>query len=153
MLRGFRVTVCGSVLAMFFCLTTLGQETPTASRAYRTSDPGRGAYQRAEQQRREAIERQLGVIESVRYFNIWRPYGYGPAFTPWPRPLYGYPHYRRVRQPIGHDKIWTGPNSYVYRSRYASPPEEARSPVAPLESVPTPEPVPPPPIESGPREF
>ena len=87
--------------------------------------------------------------------------GVVPAITPWPRVsvgVYGYPYDRRVRQPIGHEKIWTGPNSYIYRPIYAERPAQV-----PAE-VPTPatfeppaviaaEPVPAPPVEPSPREF
>jgi len=84
-----------------------------------------------------------------------------PIITPWPRVsvgVYGYPDYPPVPQPIGHEKIWTGPNSYYYRPIYAEP-----GPPTPA-GVPTPaaveppavnaaEPVPAPPVEAGPREF
>jgi hypothetical protein len=38
------------------------------------------------------------------------------------------PYYAGSGQPIGHEKIWTSPNSYVYRPLYAAPPAVAGSP-------------------------
>jgi len=72
--------------------------------------------------------------------------GYAPAppFTPWPYvpgDIYGYRYAPRVEQPLGHEKVWTGPNSYIYRPRYTEPPAEV-PPAAPE-----------PPEPAGPREF
>jgi hypothetical protein len=87
--------------------------------------------------------------------------GYVPAppYGMWlydPGDGYGYPYVPRsyaprVEQPLGHEKIWTGPNSYVYRPRFAEPPSEASPPPAP-PAVPARLP-PPPPEPAGPREF
>ena len=79
----------------------------------------------------------------------WAIEGYVPAppFSPWPfvpGDIYGYRYVPRVEQPEGHEKIWTGPNSYVYRPRYQEPPPEV-SPPAPIPQVP--------PKVTGPREF
>jgi hypothetical protein len=46
-----------------------------------------------------------------------------------------------VQQPLGHEKIWTGPNGYIYRPWYGQPPAEAQGSAAPAaEPVPTPAP-------------
>jgi hypothetical protein len=130
------------------------------------------ARRRAEEAGRDAVNRQLDLADDIRWMNTWAPttyrdslpyiYGYGgprvgrrveraferwvdPVFTPWPRvpgDIYGYPYYAPAKQPIGHEKIWTSPNSYVYRPKYApSSPQPAR-PTAP---APTPARCPPPP--------
>jgi hypothetical protein len=83
----------------------------------------------------------------------WATEGYVPAppFTPWPfvpGDIYGYPYTPRVEQPEGHEKVWTGPNSYIYRPRYKEPPPDV-SPPAPMPEVPPPAP----PKVTGPREF
>ena len=165
------------------------------------------ARRRAEETGREAVNRQLQLADDIRGMNTWAPtpyraslpyiYGYAPraarrveraferrvdpVFTPWPRvpgDIYGYPYYPSVKQPIGHEKIWTSPNSYVYRPKYApstpqparpaapaptparrppqaDPPPTATMPVEPEVLPPgTPEPIPlPPPVRGGPREF
>ncbi len=69
--------------------------------------------------RRRVVEGYRGVTAAVGTI-----YG-GSAFTPWPLvpgDIYGTPYYGYVRQPIGHIKIWTGPQSYIYKPIYASPP-------------------------------
>ncbi len=143
------------------------------------------ARRRADEAGRDAIQRQLQLADDIRWMNTWAPtpyraslpylYGYAPrigrrvervferwvdpVFTPWPRlpgDIYGYPYYPLVRQPIGHDKIWTSPNSYVYRPRYAPaiPPPAARpAPPVPAPARPLP-PSPPaaPPATSVPAE-
>jgi hypothetical protein len=162
------------------------------------------ARRRGEEAGRDAINRQLQLADDIRWMNTWIPtpnrpslpyiYGYGvprvarraierwadPVFTPWPRvpgDIYGYPYYSPVKQPIGHEKIWTSPNSYVYRPKYAPsttqptrptapaptparprmPPAAPPSTTAPVEPevLPPgiPEPIPVPPIPQGPREF
>lgn len=164
-----------------------------------TYDPlhaGQDAYQLGEQQRRRAINRQLWLWDEIKRYNTWigcyapslpeiyaygspraarraSRYGFGPLFTPWPLvpgDVYGYPYYPWVKQPIGHEKIWTGPNSYIYLPRYAPPanaqgtparaapaPTPATVPQPPPRGAPpanlAPERIPTPPVESGPREF
>jgi len=49
-----------------------------------------------------------------------------------------------VQQPQGYEKIWTGPNGYIYRPWYGRPPAEAQQGMAPDEPVPAPAPVLPP---------
>ncbi|MGA2619825.1 MAG: hypothetical protein ABSF26_19605 [Thermoguttaceae bacterium] len=47
-----------------------------------------------------------------------------PLFEPWPRvpnDIFGAPYYGIVRQPTGYVRIWTGPQSYIYKPTYASP--------------------------------
>ena len=79
-----------------------------------------------------------------------------------PGDVYAYPYYPWMRQPIGHEEIWTSPNGYIYRPRYASPKEVPDDPMPAAPPAPTPAsahkpavaPKPaPPPAESGPREF
>lgn len=161
-------------------------EAPQQARPEVTYSPlqaGRDAYQMAEQQRRWAIDRQLGLLDDVKRDNTWIGYaaaglpeiyaygspwaarrayrrGYGPLFTPWPRvpgDVYGYPYYPWVRQPIGHEKIWTGPNGYIYVPRYAPPgpapgvPMPAAPSAAMPGSPPTQSPQPPPAASPGNR--
>jgi hypothetical protein len=87
---------------------------------------------------------------------------YGPLFEPWPRvpgDIYGYPYYGSVRQPTGHEKIWTSPNGYIYRPTYDPPPHaefqtrRSAEPTVPrvLRPVP-PAPVPHIPGESSPSQ-
>ena len=48
-----------------------------------------------------------------------------PLFEPWPRvpnDIFSAPYYGVVRQPTGYVKIWTGPQSCIYKPTYASPP-------------------------------
>ena len=98
-------------------------------------------------------------------------YGYPPLYQQWPRApgdIYGYPYYGYARQPIGQEKVWTGPSGYVDRPSHGQPPEpQAPTPASPPrpqepsasagepssspEAVP--EPIPAPPSEPGPREF
>ena len=84
------------------------------------------------------------------------PWTYDPV-------LGSFPYYPLMRQPVGHRKVWTGPNSYVYQPIYANDNEDA----APSQSVPTgseatsrrtPPATPPtepdyPTADPGPREF
>lgn len=48
-------------------------------------------------------------------------YGYPAVYAPWPSVainVYRYSSYPWVRQPLGHETVWIGPNSYVYRPFY-----------------------------------
>ena len=63
--------------------------------------------------------------------------GYIPAppFGPWPMPgdffgvpYVGEPYVDSVEQPQGHEKVWTGPNSYIYRPRQQEPTRAERQP-------------------------
>ncbi|OHB70096.1 MAG: hypothetical protein A2V70_00455 [Planctomycetes bacterium RBG_13_63_9] len=176
-----------------------GPQAPRAQNAYPSLEAAQDAYRAAEAQRRWAISRQLQMLEDLRYRNPWVAafvpspadfYGYANRWTPRrayrdgfdarltpspyiPGPIAGYAYDPRRRQPIGHEKIWTGPNSYVYRpypapARSSPPASTPASPVAhptpaashpQPERIPTPEPIPirepipTPPVESGPREF
>ncbi len=101
-----------------------------------------------------------------------------PVYGSWPVPgdYYGYgvpyvgePFVDRVEQPLGHEKVWTGPNSYVYQPRHEPPTRAQREPepVPPPAAVELPAeqpPAVPPPLNSpedeprlqplsGPREF
>jgi len=187
----FSVVFCG--LAAGILGVGLG---PAWAQNYGPLDAAEEARIRADEDGQAATGRQLQLIDDIRWYNTWIPtpyrpslpyiygYGYGPpgaasrayrsgldpVFTPWPRvpgDIYGYPYYGLVRQPIGHEKIWTSPNGYIYRPVYAPPAGQA---VAPRPAAPrayratpaTPLPpaagspgqaAPPPPGESGPREF
>jgi hypothetical protein len=76
---------------------------------------GQDAYRWAESERLAQIARQLQLEDRIRRMNTGLP----------PRPLVpgigGYPYSGAVAQPTGHEKIWTGPNSYVYRPRWDLP--------------------------------
>jgi hypothetical protein len=142
------------------------------------------AYSRAEQQRREAIAYQRQLVEQARlnYYNYlytynprkayrqaWR-YGYAPLYPPITRGpsdfLLGSPYYGAAKLPVGHEKIWTSPNGYIYRPLYQQPPpptasqtrrqptevSAAKVPEPPMPE-PQPEAIPAPPSEPGPREF
>jgi hypothetical protein len=172
---------------------------------YDALQAGQNAYRAAEAQRQAAIDRQLQVQDEIRWYNSWAPgygdgptlteiyaygsprayrraqrQGYGPLFEPWPRvpgDIYGSSYYGYVRQPTGHEKIWTSPNGYIYRPRYDRPPSSgepalpaivppaSRAPsrgvppappggATPIPPPPTPGVVPPPSVNSaGPREL
>jgi len=55
---------------------------------------------------------------------------------PWPMPsdfffgppLVGEPYVDSVEQPSGHEKVWTGPNGYIYRPRHEEPTPARREP-------------------------
>jgi len=86
---------------------------------------------------------------------VYRGYGYPNVYAPLPY-LFGYPYVGHVDQPVGHKRIWTSPNGYIYRSVHPSdvkPPEPEKS--APAASQPPPEPpaepIPAPPAEVAPR--
>jgi hypothetical protein len=59
-----------------------------------------------------------------------------PPFGPWPMPsdfffgppLVGEPYVDSVEQPKGHEKVWTGPNGYIYRPRQQEPTPAQREP-------------------------
>ncbi len=153
-------------------------ETGAADRptqVYSPLDAADDSYQYAEQRRREAIARQVEMMEYARQPRVVVPVpyvdvtalpvhpgaarralrraysqslryphwpGYGVVIGAGPRPPLPYvgamPYYPPVRQPQGHERIWTGPNSYVYRPIYPEPfypaPTEAmRQPSAPWE--------------------
>jgi hypothetical protein len=148
---------------------------------------GQDAYSQAEQQRREAIAYQRQLVEQARlnYYNYlysynlrkaarqaWR-YGYVPLYPPSTRSpsdfLLGYPYYGAAKLPVGHEKIWTSPNGYIYRPLYQQPPPPPAptasqshrqppeapqaNPPPPPKPAPQPEAIPAPPSEPGPREF
>ena len=178
------------------CFIQLGWSPAAAQQASPGVAASQDAYSQAEQQRREAIANQRQLVEQAR----WYPYNYfGYAYPYYPRkayrqavrsgyvPLYpplthgpsdfllGYPYYGAAKLPVGHEKIWTSPNGYIYRPLYPQsagptaaqsrrPPTEAPqanlppppepSPAAePPKQAPPPEPIPAPPSEPGPREF
>lgn len=103
--------------------------------------------------------------------------GLGVVVRPgaWPAvPLFGsVPYYPYAVQPVGHEKIWTGPNSYIYRPLYPeqfqpAPPEPSRQPTPARREPPRPDAnvvpprvegqvpgqqAPPPPGRSGPQEM
>ena len=194
--------VFGGLCVVCVSLPSIGQETlgdaevvsappatPRATpRAYRPDakygplQAGQNKYERAELERRHAINRQLWIIDDIYRYNLWPPYvhryalpyirAYAPpgvgrrverdlrriatgrVIAPWPLVpggIYGYPYYPWVRQPTGHEEIWTGPNSYMYHPSYAPP--DVPTPAAPPTPEPPSQPVPPPPTETGPREF
>ncbi|MDZ7616053.1 MAG: hypothetical protein U1E05_03555 [Patescibacteria group bacterium] len=68
--------------------------------------------------------------------------GYGVMIGVGPRPALPYvgamPYSPPVRQPQGHERIWTGPNSYIYKPVYPAPfypapTEAARQPASPWD--------------------
>jgi len=157
---------------------------------YGPNQAGWDSYQVGEQQRREAINRQAYLSAHMPWYNAWispamtlqpvhayrlrraarrasRP-GFAPVLAPvlapWPVVrgyAYGYPYFPYVAQPLGHKRIQTGPNSYIYRPIYGGPvagpgvhhpPRPELSP--PANSTPAnpgPEVIPAPPVDSGPR--
>ena len=131
---------------------------------YDSLQAGSDAQQPAEEARGDAIRRQLGVQGDIRRYNTWLPaygpplpavYGYGsvraarrayrsvygpPLLAPWPRvpgDIYGYPYYPWARQPIGHEKIWTSPNGYIYKPLYPNSPLAPEAPALPQPQGPT----------------
>lgn len=87
-----------------------------------------------------------------RAYRIPSPYEYPsavlppPLFTPWPLVsggIWGYPYYPWASQPIGHERIWTSPNGYIYGPRYAEPSPAGPQPVPADPST----------RPGGPREF
>ena len=79
-----------------------------------------------------AARAQTGPFRSVDPYDVQRPAGGAPTVflgPSWPADPFGVGYsllggYRRVvsgaRQPIGHEHLQTGPNSYVYRPVYAA---------------------------------
>lgn len=154
------------------------------SRIYSPLDAAADSHRLAEERRREAIDRQLEVIDRIRqqhalaaagYVDVTALPGYRAAARralrrgylppiPAPWPGHGVPvrpgtlppgpyggalrYYPQVQQPIGHERIWTGPNSYIYRPLYPEPSQPGRQPTPakprPAER-PSPSDVPPPP--------
>jgi hypothetical protein len=190
------LTTC--LLATGFMLISPTQAT--AQQAPAGVAAGQDAYSLAEQQRREAIVNQRLLVEQAR----WYPYnyfgyaypsyyprkayrqavrygyaGYAPMYPPMTRGpsdfLLGYPYYGAAKLPVGHEKIWTSPNGYIYRPLYpqSAAPHAAQSRRLPTDAPqvkppeppkPAPaaeaakpnqaaEPIPAPPSEPGPREF
>jgi len=180
-----RMVVCLGLIALGLARVAWGEgpaieyEFPQFGQAAPAAEPGRidsprdavdDGYRLSEEQRRWAIDRQLGLLQTLRamqasgtvpYFDrpvptVCRaaarralrrryapppPYplpGYGTTIPSglWPLAPFGaVPNdYRWARQPTGHEKIWTGPNSYVYRPLYPesadrTPPEPAGQPI------------------------
>jgi len=165
------------------------RESYQPGQTYDSLQAGQDAQRLAEERRADAIQQQL---PSSRWPSTWGPayaaaavprvyvypgpraarwayrYGYG-VYVPWPRavvPAYPYP---RLRQPIGHERIWTGPNGYIYRPIDPRSPVPGGAAMPPAPQVPTPadpatRPQPGPPAElvpipepqagpGGPREF
>ncbi len=144
-----------------------------SSDVYSPLDAAEDSYRYSEARRRAALDRQLEVLDRIRqghaaaalpYLDVpaLRGYpgaplralrgGYAPPL-PYPWPSYGrvLPYYPRVQQPIGHEKIWTGPNSYIYRPLYPEPfqpaPVDSVPQPAPPGHLPAPQPHPAPPVE------
>ncbi len=102
---------------------------------------GQEAYHRAEQQRLDAMSRQLGLSEAMRWRAALPPVeayyspgffgGYaGPSYSladsimespwrPWSNVDFGYRYDNPVRQPIGVESVQTGPNTWESRPLYA----------------------------------
>lgn len=112
---------------------------------YDSLQAGRDAYLDAEAYRRAALGRQIMLEDQILAENTWAdpmdkyrpisPETFGPLYLPWPRvsnDIYGAAYYGIVRQPIGHVKIWTGPQSYIYKPIYASPPNDVRRSPRPM---------------------
>jgi hypothetical protein len=158
--------------------------------AYGSLQAAQDAYRAGEQKRWCALSRQWQLVEGLRCRNPWvaayvpslaeiavyrglRAFeqAFGGETVPLsglgayvPGRVSGEGYYPGTRQPIGHEKIWTGPNGYVYRPRYAPAGRAELVPVSPVRQTPTravrpaepvsvPERIPTPPPESGPREF
>lgn len=185
--KRFHVVVLFAFIATFATLDNArGQDsgarqlTPTEaadqpSQGYSPLDAANDSYQHAEQRRREAIARQVELVEYARqprvavpvpYVDVTalpihpgaarrtlrRAYSRSLRYPHWsgygamigvgsrsPLPYVGaMPYYPPVRQPQGHERIWTGPNSYIYKPIYPEPfylaPTEAtRQPSPPWE--------------------
>jgi hypothetical protein len=98
---------------------------------------------------RAGLRTQAAIERFAPRIEIYAPNVRGP------RDFLTQPPEGEARQPIGHDRIWTGPNSYIYQPRYA---EDAQGPTLAAPRVELPEPggpelIPLPPAEDGPREF
>ncbi len=123
---------------------------------------GREAYWYFESQRQTNVQRQLGLIDTMRWLNglpnrytglrnspslaaIYSgateglvPGGY--VFEPWPYvpgDIYGFQWDDLGSQPVGNDIVFDGPNRYSYRNTYSSQPV-ATPPVAAPQNVPPP---------------
>ena len=76
----------------------------------------------------------------------WVRSEYGGAYRPRipvaPSATYGAVGFGIAPQPLGHEKIWTGPNSYIYRPIYASTPPGGMSWGVPASTPPAPTPAP-----------
>lgn len=83
---------------------------------------------------------------------VYRDYRRWDVFEPWPLvagDIFGYPQVDRVAQPVGHEIVDTGPNSYVYRPIYAGESRPTRAVPWPSKATPPP-PVPHPPTAATP---
>ena len=64
----------------------------------------------------------------------------GCWMAPWPSPLspdavYGYNYLPYATQPVGHEKVWTSPNSYIYKPKYASENDKRTQNLSPSRTV------------------
>jgi hypothetical protein len=129
----------------------LGLIVPPAAPAQLASDglqAGQDAYQRAEAERRAAIDHQRQLVWQMQRQYAWGDpryapsaadaygYAYGPrrtyrqalrlGYVPlWPRApgdIYGDPYHGFLRQPTGNGRDGTAPNGYVYRPGNVPPP-------------------------------
>ena len=120
---------------------------------YSPLDAGRDAYLRTERDRAAQIDRQIFLNTLAPWYRLdayptalW-PSPFGPVA---PRRVYVVTPIPRVEQPIGQERVWTGPNSYVSRPVYASelqrrtaPPPRPLPPTPRAEeTIPTPQPAP-----------
>ena len=93
----------------------IGQQN--AIRAYRTWKPYAEAYAMP------YVYRYGGPVAGMYTHRAIERYapnigGYVPELRG-PRNFFYQPQLNDTRQPIGHEKIWTGPNSYIYKPKYA----------------------------------
>jgi len=61
--------------------------------------------------------------------------------VPWVPPyaeIFGYSHRGWLQQPSGHEKIWTGPNSYIYVPRFGPRAPQSGAPTPAAPQAPTP---------------
>ncbi|MGD0901088.1 MAG: hypothetical protein ABR915_24925 [Thermoguttaceae bacterium] len=103
-----------------------GSSSPADS--YDSLKAGQDAYQWAERERQAQIGWQAGTLSGLSGMNPRLPLrAYRPLLPDlWAYPYWAYPpYYGMVAQPTGHEKIWTGPNSYIYRPRWDLPPASA----------------------------
>jgi hypothetical protein len=140
-LAAFKLSAC--LLAVALLPDAAAAQQPAADRPYTGIDAAFDAYRAGEAQRQEAIARQLGAIETVRW---WR--GLPPRWQPgiYASPVWlGFWQYDEgVLQPIGQRQTQTGRNTWESRPVYGftAPPMSA-----------SPSRVQPPSPLAGPREF
>jgi hypothetical protein len=160
-----RVPVAAGILVIAVALPLSAQQAgvvspPPAVASRGSSSPaerydslkaGQDAYEWAERERQAQIGWQAGTLSGLPRLPPRLP---PRAYRPLLPNLWAYPpYYGTVAQPTGHEKIWTGPNSYIYRPRWDPLPASAGAhplwsgqqgpPGTGRSGVPPPPPVPP----------